>query len=150
VVKTTRNDPEPSIRLQKRIGYYEWIPGQQGPLSGSFLWPAHAWRGRLHGQHLTCPPPVGHACGTAPLGRHQEQRSPISASEHAGEAASIEIDRLQDLPALANAHATLIGDVGVPDSVLCIEAYTIGNGRRRGRPTLAGSKGHRRPRCRKP
>src|SRR5215813_7357368 len=85
----------------------------------SFLWPAHAWRGRLDGQHLTCPPPVGHACGTAPLGRHQKQRSPISASEHAGEAASIEIDRLQDLPALANTHATLIGDVGVPDSVLC-------------------------------
>src|SRR6266849_5790666 len=99
---------------------------QQGPLSGS-LWPAHAWRGRLDGQHLTCPPPVGHACGTSPLGRHQMQRSSVGASEHAGEAASIEIDRLQDLAALANAHATLVGDVGVPDGVLCIEADTIGN-----------------------
>ena len=34
---------------------------------------------------------------------------------------------LQDLAALANAHATLVGDVGVPDGVLCIEADTVGN-----------------------
>ena len=91
-----------------------------------FLWPAHAWRRSLDGQHLTRPPSVGHGCGTTPLGRHQKQRPPVGASEHAGEAASIEIDRLQDLAALTNAHATLVGDVGIPDGVLCIEADTIG------------------------
>ena len=90
-----------------------------------FLWPAHAWRRSLDGQHR--PSSVGHGCGTTPLCRHQKQRPPVGASEHAGEAASIEIDRLQDLAALTNAHATLVGDVGIPDGVLCIEADTIGN-----------------------
>src|SRR6478672_12922882 len=98
-----------------------------GPLGGGFLWPAHAWRRSLDGQHLTRPPSVGHGCGTTPLGRHQKQRSPVGAPEHAGEAAAIEIDRLQDLAALANAHAALVGDVSVPDGVLRIEADAIGN-----------------------
>ena len=65
----------------------EWLAAALG---GSFLWPAHAWRGRLDGQHLTRPPPVGHPCGATPLGRHQKQRSPVGAPEHAGEAASID------------------------------------------------------------
>jgi len=54
------------------------------------LWPAHAWRGRHDGQHLTRPPSVGHACRTTPFGRHQKQRSPVAAAEHAGEAAAID------------------------------------------------------------
>src|SRR5260370_25392220 len=102
-------------------------PVKEGRLSGSCLWPAHAGRGCLEWQHLSGPPAVGQACGTTALGRHQKQRSPVGASEHASEAASIEIDSLQALAALANAYATLVGDVGVPDGVLCIEADTIGN-----------------------
>jgi hypothetical protein len=62
-----------------------------------------------------------------PLGSHEKQRPPVGAPEHAGEAAAIEIDRLQYFPALANAHAPLVGNVSVPDGVLCIEADTIGN-----------------------
>src|SRR5215813_12930101 len=91
-------------------------------LSATFLWPAHTWRGSLDGQHLTRPPPVGHTSGAMPLGRHEKQRPPVGAPEHAGEAASIEIGCLQDFSALANAHAPLVGNVSVPDGVLCIEA----------------------------
>jgi hypothetical protein len=45
----------------------------------------------------------------------QEQRPPVLAPKHAGEAATVQLDRLQHLAALADPHAMLVGDVGVPD-----------------------------------
>src|SRR5205085_7999501 len=43
----------------------------------------------------------------------------------ASEAPTVKIDRLQHLTAFANAHATLVGDVRVPDGVFRIEANAV-------------------------
>jgi hypothetical protein len=43
----------------------------------------------------------------------------------AREAAAVQADRLEHLPALADAHAALIGDVGVPDGVLGVGAEAV-------------------------
>ena len=47
------------------------------------------------------------------------------AAEHAGEAAAVELDRLQHLAAFADAHAALVRDVGVPDGALGVEADAV-------------------------
>jgi len=36
----------------------------------------------------------------------------VYAPEHASEAAAVKVDRLQHLTTFANAHATLVGEVG--------------------------------------
>src|SRR5215213_632666 len=69
----------------------------------------------LHGEHLTRSWPVEHAGRAVPFGGHHEQRSPVRAPERTGEAPAVEIDRLQHLATLANAHAPLVRDVRVPD-----------------------------------
>src|SRR5262249_24076186 len=49
------------------------------------------------------------------------------ASERASDAAAIKFDPLQHLPSFANAHATFVGDIGVPDGALGIEADAVGD-----------------------
>ena len=90
------------------------------------LGPTGARCGRLNGQHLARSYRVTRVRRTTPCVRHQEQRSIVHASEHASEAAAVEVDRLQHLTAFANAHAMLVGDVRVPDGVLCVEANAVG------------------------
>jgi hypothetical protein len=51
----------------------------------------------------------------------------LSAPPSAGEAPAVKLDRLQHLSPLANAHATLVGDVSVPDGALGVEADAVGD-----------------------
>jgi hypothetical protein len=60
------------------------------------------------------------------LGRNHEQRLIIGAAEGAGEAAAIELDRLQNLAAFADAHATEVRDVRVPHGPFGVEADAVG------------------------
>ena len=60
-----------------------------------------------------------------PLGCHQEQRTPLNAPEHASEAAAVKRDCLQHLTALANTHASLIGNVAVLDGMVGINADAV-------------------------
>ena len=55
-----------------------------------------------------------------------EQRPPVRPAEHAGEAAAVERDCLQNFAAFAHAHAAFVGDVGVPDSAFRVEADAVG------------------------
>src|SRR5215212_10519280 len=92
-----------------------------------FLRPTDAYRRSLHGQHLARLRPVEHVRGATPFRRHHAQRSPVRAPERAGEAAAVKLDRLEHLAAFANTHATLVGDVAVPDGVLGVEADSVGD-----------------------
>ena len=92
-------------------------------------------------------PPM--SLGAAPFVDGHEQRSPIGAAEHAGEAAAVELDRLQHLAALAHAHAALVADVAVPDGSLGVEADAVGVVVDLG-PRPSVRTGCRRPRCRRP
>jgi hypothetical protein len=58
-------------------------------------------------------------------GDHEESGTILSA-EHAGECPAIELDALQDLASLADAHAALITDIGVPDRAVAVEADAVG------------------------
>src|SRR5206468_7892399 len=84
--------------------------------------------GRLNGQHLarSCLGHGSHVRRTTPLGRHHTQRSLVRAPERACEAAAVQIDGLQHLTTFAHAHATLVGDVPVPDGVCGVEADAVG------------------------
>src|SRR5215472_13446643 len=62
-----------------------------------------------------------------PLGRHQEQGIPVRPSEHASEATAIKLNGLEHLTTFAHAHATLVGNVGVPHSVVGVDADTVGD-----------------------
>ena len=73
-----------------------------------------------------------------------EQRRPVRAAEHAGEAAAVERDCLQYFAAFAHAHAALVGDVGVPDRAFRVEADAVGDAVAERRPRRAGSTGCRR------
>lgn len=65
---------------------------------------------------------LGHA---APFGGHHEKRCPVGAAEGAGEAAAVQFNRLEDRAPLDDAHAALVGDVGVPGGVLRVDAYAV-------------------------
>src|SRR5207247_8138899 len=78
-------------------------------------------------QHLAGLRPVGHVLRAPPLGRHQEERLPARATEHAGETAAVEVDRLQHLATRADPHAALVGDVPVPGGSFPVEADAIGD-----------------------
>jgi hypothetical protein len=72
------------------------------------LRPTNAPRRRLGGEHLAHWPPAAHVVGAAPLVHGHEQRSPIRAAEDAGETATVQVDHLEHLAALAHAHAALV------------------------------------------
>ena len=54
--------------------------------------------------------------------------APVVVAEHAGEAAAVGGHGLQHLAALGDADAALVGDVGVPDRALGVEADAVGRG----------------------
>src|SRR5437016_2615820 len=93
--------------------------------AASRLRPTDARYWHLDGEHLTRSCRFRPPTGGRILGHHQKQGPPVHTSQHAGETATIEIDCLQYLTTLAHAHATLSGDVCVPDGVFGIEAYTV-------------------------
>src|SRR5215213_9019791 len=92
----------------------------------TFLRPAGARCRRPDAQHLARARALEHVLWTSPLGGHHEQRAAVRAAERAGEAPAVELDRLEHLAALANAHTALVGDVSVPDRVLRVEADAVG------------------------
>src|SRR5712692_2777108 len=83
--------------------------------------------GRLNGHHLARTWTAEHARRTIPLGRHHEQSLSIRAPKRARETAAIKLNCLQHLTALANAYATLVRDVPVPDGILGVEADPVGD-----------------------
>src|SRR5579859_6843683 len=91
------------------------------------LWPADAGGGGLGGQDLARGRALKHARGAVPFLRYQEEGLPVGAAEHAREAAAVECDRLQHFATLADAHAALVGNVGVPDGVVGFETDTVGH-----------------------
>src|SRR2546422_2561449 len=99
------------------------------PLVLRQLRPPDAWCGRLGGQHLPRARSrnVGDVLHTAPLGGDHEQCSIAGASEHAGETAAIKLDCLQHLTPFVDAHATLVGNISVPDGFVGVDADPVGN-----------------------
>src|SRR5882672_2791547 len=97
--------------------------------SASLLWPPDARRGPLDCQDLSRSRPrnFGDVLHATPLSRYHEQRSAVHAPEHAGETAAVKVDCLQHLTAFADAHAALVGNVSVPNSVLLVDADAVGN-----------------------
>ena len=55
-----------------------------------------------------------------------EQRAPVFAAEHAGKAASVCGDGVEDLATLSHAHAALTRNGGDPDRAFCVRADTVG------------------------
>ena len=83
------------------------------------------WRRRLRHAYLTGPRVVGRVLKPTPFAHDHEQRPAIIAAEHAREAPAITIDALKHLAAFANAHASLVGHVGVPDGAFGIDTDTV-------------------------
>src|SRR5262249_17120865 len=70
---------------------------------------------------------LGDVIHATPLGRYQEQRSVVYAPEHASETPAVKVDCLQRLTAFADAHASLVGNISVPDGIVGVEADTVGD-----------------------
>src|SRR5215510_15227251 len=96
-------------------------------VDGTLLRPPGARCGRFHRQHPARSCVISHTRRAAPLPRHHEQRSSVYSAEHASKATAVKLDRLQNLTAFAYPHATLVGDVAVPDGAFGVEAYAVGN-----------------------
>src|SRR5215218_1692252 len=107
------------------------VPVSNPPPAGGrghvLLRPAGGRCGRLGRQHLAGSWLGEHALWTVPLGRDHEQSSSVCPSECAGEAAAVELDRLQHLAAFADADAALVGDVAVPHCAVGVEADAVGD-----------------------
>src|SRR5207253_204637 len=93
----------------------------------SWLRPADAGCGRVDGRHLPGPGFGEHVRRAFPLGRDHEERRSLVAAERTGEAAAVELDRLQHFGALADADAALAGDVAEPDRAVGVEADPVGD-----------------------
>src|SRR5690606_33380906 len=91
------------------------------------LRPARPRCWRRNGQHLTGAgrERLRRVLHAAPLGREDEQRPAVRAAERAGEGTPVQLDRLQDVPALGNAYAPLVWHVGVPDGALGVDADAV-------------------------
>jgi hypothetical protein len=88
-----------------------------------YLRPAGPRRRRFHSQHLAGSGTFAHPLGTRPLGGYQEEGSQVRASKAAGEAAAVEIDRLQHVATLADAGPPT--DVRVPGRWVRVETDTV-------------------------
>src|SRR5215472_3462269 len=86
------------------------------------LWPTDTRYRCTCGEHLTRSYRFGPPTSGRILGSHQKQCPSVSVSQHAGEAATIEIDGLQHLTTLTHAHTPPGADVRVPDGMFGIEA----------------------------
>src|SRR5437899_2981264 len=93
------------------------------------LRPAGVWRGRLSRQELAGmrAEQLVHVLHAAPLRDEHEQRLAVLAAEHARKAKLVELDPLQDLAALADAHAAwhAIREGRRPDGALRVHADAI-------------------------
>ena len=63
--------------------------------------------------------------GTFPLGRHHEEGLAVSTAKHTREAPTIQLERLEHLSPFTHTNATLVTDVGVPESPFVIEANAV-------------------------
>src|SRR4029453_9364260 len=79
--------------------------------------------GRLNREHLTSPRTLADGLGAGPVGNVHEQRPAVVSAEHAGEAEAVQLDRLQHLASLANAHAGV--ELGAPDGALVVHADAV-------------------------
>jgi len=88
-------------------------------------------RWRVNHEHLSCSRSrnVGNFIHATPFRRENEQRFPVGTAKHARETAAISIDRLQRLATFADADATFVRNVGVPDRAIGVEADAVGNAR---------------------
>src|SRR5262245_45023649 len=91
------------------------------------LGPTDSRRGCLDSEYLSGPRScnLGDLLHPAPLGRDQEQRSVLQAPEHTSKATPVKCDCLQHLTTFADAHATLVGNVAVPDGVVGVDADAV-------------------------
>src|SRR5689334_2513626 len=69
---------------------------------------------------------VLHALHSEPFGGRDKQCLSTRTAEHAGECTAIDLDPVEDLAAFANADATFIGNVGIPDGPRLIETDAVG------------------------
>src|SRR5215211_5582585 len=93
----------------------------------TLLRPTGARTGRRGGQQLPGYFPSGRAHYATPLLRHHEQGRSVDPAQHTGEAAAVEVDRVQHLAAFTNTHAPLVRDVRVPDGAFGVEANAVGD-----------------------
>jgi len=114
---------------QRRVGEHGQEPGRAGfPLRNGqvLLRPAGPGHVDVGGQNLAAAGRdhlgIGHAL---PGGSDDEQGGPAGPAKHASEAPSVEFDGLQDHAALGDAHAPLVGHVGVPDGVLLVSTDAV-------------------------
>jgi len=104
----------------KYLRYFSLLCAPYGhPTPGGCLYGQQPPRSRLRN--------FRHFLHTTPLCRNHEQRSFVRASEHTSKAAPISVDRLQHLTTFADAHATLIGNVRIPDATVGVDANAVGN-----------------------
>src|SRR5262245_13567672 len=104
------------------VSFFAWYPNW-------FLWPPGTWSGRFDGDHLSGSRSrnLWNFIHATPLRCYYEQRFLVGAAEHAREAAAINIDCLQHLATFADTNAPLVRNVCIPDSVLSVEADTVGS-----------------------
>src|SRR5256885_12728611 len=92
---------------------------------GRWLRPPGVRRRRVDGEYLAGPRTLADSLGPVPLLGHQKQRSPVMAPEHAGEAAAVVLDHLQDVAAFGDANTSSIWNARVPDRSLGIDTEPV-------------------------
>src|SRR4051794_15275661 len=80
-----------------------------------WLRPPGVRRRRVDSEYLAGARTLADALGPVPLLGHQKQGSPVMAPEHAGEAAAVVLDHLQDFAAFGHANTSSILNRRVPD-----------------------------------
>ena len=68
--------------------------------------------------------PVRRAVGAVAVG-HDEQRPTVVAPEHAREAATVNVDGVEDFATFSDTGASLTGNAGIPDRPLDVAADAI-------------------------
>ena len=90
------------------------------------LWSTGVRRRHLDAEQLSRPRLLASGLRASPLRGDDVQRAAVSAAEHAGEASSVDVDRLHHRAAFAHAHTSAVGHVGVPDRAVDIDADAVG------------------------
>src|SRR5215218_9088604 len=117
-----RRSTPPATLSEPRGTTGSWPSRTRGcPVGAATLRPSDTCCGRPDCEYLAGSRLAGH------VGRNHEKCPAVLAAEHAGEAAAVELDRLQHLTAFANAHTPFVRDVPVPDCAFCIEADAVGD-----------------------
>jgi len=81
----------------------------------------------LEGEHLSSARPrhFGNFVHAAPFGGDDVQRFLRFAAQHAGETAAVDRYSLQHFTAFVDTQAALVGNIGVPDGIIGIDAYAV-------------------------